>query len=57
VVAIYENEGDDEEELGFHEGDEIIVLGHVNDDWMTGRNMRTGEEGIFPSIYTTEKEE
>ena len=57
MVAIYENEGDDEEELGFHEGDEIIVLGHVNDDWMTGRNMRTGEEGIFPSIYTTEKEE
>jgi hypothetical protein len=37
--------------VSFEKDDRIAVLEHMNADWWMGRNIRTGQEGIFPRSY------
>lgn len=46
VKALHQHIAEDEDELGFEEGDMIEVLEAENEDWWTGRCQ--GREGIFP---------
>lgn len=38
-------------DLCMEQGDIIVVLDRTRGDWWTGRNLRTREEGDFPSNY------
>lgn len=43
-------------DCSFEAGDEIAVYEHMNADWWHGRNMRTGQEGVFPVNYVQVKQ-
>ena len=49
VLATYDFEAELPHELTFGTGDEIELLGVINDDWMRGRWH--GKEGAFPSAF------
>ena len=38
-------------DCNFEVGDQISVLEHMNADWWLGKNLRTGQEGVFPVNY------
>ncbi|RDL41006.1 uncharacterized protein BP5553_00985 [Venustampulla echinocandica] len=42
-------------DCGFEVGDEIAVYEHMNADWWHGKNIRTGQEGVFPVNYVQVK--
>ena len=49
---MYDFEASEENELSFVEGDRIVeVDDKLSDDWWSGVNERTGEQGLFPSNY------
>ena len=50
VIAIFDNEPDDADELAFKVGDRITVLKKDNSGWWTG--SVNGKTGMFPSNYT-----
>jgi hypothetical protein len=37
--------------LAFEKGDKILILGKEEDNYYSGRNLRSGDEGIFPAKY------
>lgn len=41
----------DARDLNLQPGDHISVTEFVNAEWWLGKNIRTGEEGVFPSNY------
>jgi hypothetical protein len=41
----------DARDLNLQPGDSISVTEFVNAEWWMGKNIRTGEEGVFPSNY------
>lgn len=43
----YAEQGD----CNFEVGDEIAVHEYMNADWWLGKNLRTGQEGVFPVNY------
>ncbi len=49
VIALYRyaEAGD----CNFEVGDQISVYEHMNTDWWMGKNLRTGQEGVFPVNY------
>ncbi|XP_047422098.1 SH3 domain-containing protein 19 isoform X2 [Sciurus carolinensis] len=47
--ALYDFQGENEDELSFKAGDVITELESVDDDWMSGELM--GKSGIFPKTY------
>ncbi|XP_071470720.1 SH3 domain-containing protein 19 isoform X3 [Marmota flaviventris] len=47
--ALYDFQGENEDELSFKAGDIITELESVDDDWMSGELM--GKSGIFPKNY------
>ena len=51
AVCDYVATGNDE--LSLQEGDELVFLEIVNNDpdWPKGRNLRTGEEGLYHVSY------
>eukprot|EP00929_Paragymnodinium_shiwhaense_P010738 TRINITY_DN11566_c0_g1_i4.p1 TRINITY_DN11566_c0_g1~~TRINITY_DN11566_c0_g1_i4.p1 ORF type:complete len:384 (+),score=65.10 TRINITY_DN11566_c0_g1_i4:59-1210(+) len=49
VVAQYDCNADNADELSFRAGDRIEVIGKSNPDWWKGR--LNGQEGLFPSNY------
>jgi hypothetical protein len=49
VEALYDYEGTAADELSFHQGDEIIVINEVQDDWWMGQ--LGSKTGLFPSSY------
>jgi hypothetical protein len=51
VVALYRYHDPDPRDLNFEAGDHISVTEYCNPEWGSGRNVRTGEEGIFPRNY------
>lgn len=51
AVAEYDYEAGEENELTFTEGDKIINIEFVDDDWWLGELEKTGEKGLFPSNY------
>lgn len=50
AIAEYEYEKDEDNEIGFKEGELIIDIEFVDEDWWQGTNT-SGESGLFPSTY------
>lgn len=53
AIAQYDYEKDEDNEVEFKEGDEIIEIEFVDEEWWSGKNSRTGETGLFPGSYVT----
>ncbi|XP_041518721.1 neutrophil cytosol factor 2 isoform X2 [Microtus oregoni] len=53
VVAIFSYEAIQPEDLEFVEGDVILVLSHVNEEWLEGECK--GKVGIFPKAFVEER--
>lgn len=51
AIAEYDYEAGEENELTFKEGDLIINIEFVDDDWWLGELENTREKGLFPSNY------
>ncbi|XP_041670244.1 neutrophil cytosol factor 2 isoform X2 [Cheilinus undulatus] len=51
-VALHSYESSNPEDLNFHEGDKIIFLSRVNQDWLEGQC--NGNTGIFPAAFVEE---
>lgn len=49
--ALYRYTASDDRDVSFERDDKIVVHEHMNQDWWMGRNLRTGQEGIFPRNY------
>lgn len=54
-VAAYEFQPEEEGELYFKRGDKIQVLDKEDANWWKGRNLASGQEGLFPSTYVQKK--
>ena len=50
-VGLFDCEADEEDELGFMEGDVIYVLQVISDEWFFGRLKKDGSEGLVPFNY------
>lgn len=50
AVALYDFPGQTAEDLSFHKGAIIQVLGHVDAEWRRGR--LEGREGLYPVAFT-----
>ncbi|KFY06314.1 hypothetical protein V492_08078, partial [Pseudogymnoascus sp. VKM F-4246] len=51
AVALWAYVTPDARDLNMQPGDAISVTEFVNAEWWLGKNVRTGEEGVFPSNY------
>ncbi|EMG46135.1 hypothetical protein G210_3629 [Candida maltosa Xu316] len=51
ATAEYDYEKDEDNEIGFSEGDLIVDIEFVDEDWWQGKNSKTGEVGLFPANY------
>lgn len=51
AVALWAYVTPDARDLNLQPGDHISVTEFVNAEWWLGKNIRTGEEGVFPSNY------
>jgi len=49
--ALYRYAAGDARDCSFERDDRIAVHEYMNADWWMGRNLRTGQEGIFPRSY------
>lgn len=54
--ALYKYAGSDPRDLSFDRDDQIAVHEYMNADWWMGKNLRTGQEGIFPRNYVQVEE-
>jgi uncharacterized protein YaiE (UPF0345 family) len=53
VKAVYEFKASNNEEMSLEQGDVLDGVVYVDgDEWMKGRNVRSGEVGEFPAVYT-----
>lgn len=52
VRALYAYLSSGENQLSFHEGDLIALIGERNKGWQFGENLRTQCSGWFPLAYT-----
>ncbi|XP_013406798.1 tyrosine-protein kinase SRK2-like isoform X2 [Lingula anatina] len=58
VKALYDYEARTEDDLSFHKGDKMEVIGDSeNMDWWLARHLVTGEEGYIPSNYITKDDD
>lgn len=55
--ALYRYEAADARDVALERDDHVAVHDYVNDQWWMGRNLRTGEEGIFPKTYVLVEQE
>lgn len=53
VIAAYSYS--EPKDCNFEPGDEIVVIGKLDDDWWFGKNLRNGIEGCFPANYVRAK--
>lgn len=51
VIARFDFETSEPEELSFRRGDVIEVLGQEDENWWRGRIMPNGRPGLFPANY------
>ncbi|SCZ93919.1 BZ3500_MvSof-1268-A1-R1_Chr6-3g08986 [Microbotryum saponariae] len=51
AIALYDYEEAEEGELSFKEGETIVRIDKVSEEWWQGVNERTGQEGVFPAPY------
>uniref|UniRef100_A0A7N6C1B5 SH3 domain-containing protein n=1 Tax=Anabas testudineus TaxID=64144 RepID=A0A7N6C1B5_ANATE len=49
LVALHSYDSSNPEDLSFHEGDTILLLSRVNQDWLEGQC--NGNTGIFPASF------
>lgn len=49
--ALYRYAASDARDCSFDKDDRVAVHEYMNADWWMGRNLRTGQEGIFPRSY------
>ena len=54
AVAEYDYEKDEDNEIGFAEGETITAIEFVDEDWWQGTNA-AGETGLFPASYVSLK--
>lgn len=50
ATAEYSYEKDEDNEIGFEEGEKITDIEFVDEDWWQGKNSK-GETGLFPASY------
>ena len=50
-VAAYDYEAQDDDEVSFTEGDHIVDTEAIDEGWMYGRVVRTGQFGMLPANY------
>lgn len=55
MVAAYEFRPEEDGELYFKRGDRILVLDKEDSNWWKGKNLESGDEGLFPSTYVQKK--
>lgn len=48
---MYSYEAQDEDEVGFNEGDLIVDTEAIAEGWMMGTVEKTGQRGMLPSNY------
>lgn len=48
-MALYDFAGNSEGDLSFQQGDQILVIQHIDSGWSCGR--LNGREGIFPTAF------
>lgn len=51
ATAEYDYEKDEDNEIAFSEGDVIVDIEFVDEDWWSGKHSKTGEVGLFPANY------
>ncbi|KAH3661872.1 hypothetical protein OGAPHI_006051 [Ogataea philodendri] len=56
AVAEYDYEASEDNEIGFAEGETIVEIKFVDEDWWLGTNA-AGKSGLFPSTYVTLNED
>lgn len=56
AVAEYKYEKDEDNEIGFDEGDLIVEIDFVDEDWWSGKHLVTGAVGLFPANYVALQE-
>ncbi|ODV78406.1 uncharacterized protein CANTADRAFT_67490 [Suhomyces tanzawaensis NRRL Y-17324] len=57
AVAEYDYEKDEDNEIGFSEGDLIVDIEFADEEWWSGKHEKTGEVGLFPAAYVVIKEQ
>ncbi|KAL2180951.1 SH3 domain-containing protein [Thermothelomyces heterothallicus CBS 202.75] len=55
--ALYRYTAGDARDCSFERDDRLAVHEYMNADWWLGKNLRTGQEGIFPRNYVVVVEE
>ncbi|EAZ63948.2 actin binding protein [Scheffersomyces stipitis CBS 6054] len=53
ATAEYDYEKDEDNEIGFAEGDVIVEIEFIDDDWWSGKHSKSGEVGLFPANYVS----
>lgn len=51
AIAEFTYEKDEDNEIAFEEGDLIIDIEFVDENWWSGKHSSTGEIGLFPANY------
>jgi hypothetical protein len=54
VIALYDFETKEENEMSLRLAQKIELISKVNDQWWYGKNMKTFDEGYFPAGYVKE---
>ena len=49
--AMYDYEAQDDDEVGFQDGDVIVDIETIDEGWMFGTVQRTGKRGMLPANY------
>lgn len=57
AIAEYDYEKDEDNEIGFNEGDLIIEIDFVDEEWWSGKHSISGEVGLFPASYVSLQED
>jgi LAS seventeen-binding protein 1/2 len=55
--ALYKYTASDAQDVSFEKEDRIAIHEYMNNDWWMGKNLRTGQEGIFPKSYVLVEQE
>lgn len=56
AIAEYDYEKEEDDELEFKEGDLIVEIDFIDDDWCSGKHSVSGLVGLFPATYVVLKE-
>mmetsp|Transcript_8646 Transcript_8646/g.8555 ORF Transcript_8646/g.8555 Transcript_8646/m.8555 type:complete len:678 (-) Transcript_8646:82-2115(-) len=51
ATAEYDYEKDEDNEISFAEGDKIVEIEFIDEDWWSGKHSNSGEVGLFPANY------